>query len=59
MSKIFETLFRLFQPFKAKCANCNAWLVKEECNPFYKSTEVLCDKCFGELEAKQLDKPEE
>jgi len=59
MSELFDRLTRLFQPIKANCANCNALLTEKECNPLYESEELVCVKCFGELEAKQLDKPEE
>ena len=48
-----------FQPFKAVCANCKEWLTEEESHSLYNSDEVVCSQCYGELEAKQLDKPEE
>ena len=46
-------------PIKAVCANCKEWLTEEESNSLYDSDDVICSQCYGELEAKQLDKPEE
>ena len=44
---------------KVECVNCNAWIDRNECHTLYDSEEVVCSQCYGGLEAKQLDKPEE
>ena len=59
LNKFTKEYFKhIFNPLKIKCANCETWLVENECYSLRNSNDVACEECWGDLEARQLDKPE-